>query len=80
MSQNEWIKITKLYTHLVYLSWPMIYTHYYKSNLIWTTVSCQVDEVMLSDLWRREASRMILCMTSSTRHDTVLQNKLLVVY
>ena len=37
----------------------VVYTHYYDSNLIWCTVSRQVDEVIPSDHLRHEASRVI---------------------
>ena len=36
-----------------------IYTHYYNSNVIWHTVSRQVDEVIPLDHSRREAPRVI---------------------
>ena len=36
------------------------YTHYHNSNLIWRTVSRQVDEVISSDHPRRVASRVII--------------------
>ena len=37
----------------------MVNTHYHNSNLIWRTVSLQVDEVIPSDHPRRKASRVI---------------------
>ena len=36
----------------------VINTHYYNSNLIWRTLSCQVDEVIPLDHPRREADGM----------------------
>ena len=37
----------------------MLYTHYHNCNLIWRTVSHQVDEVIPSDHPRHVASRVI---------------------
>ena len=43
----------------VFLRNRIVNTHYHNSNLIWRTVSRQVDEVIPSDHPRRVASRVI---------------------
>ena len=67
MPENLWTgckRITKALTSLVstfgipHLKSIMTNTHYYNSNVIWRSVSCQVDEVIPSDHPRREASRV----------------------
>ena len=59
----------------------MIHTHYYKSNLIWRTVSRRVDEVIPSDHPRREASRVIQWygLIHETRYGTPGQVTLIII-
>ena len=46
------IRMSVVFTHVKY-------TYYHNSNLIWRTVSRQVDEAIPLDHPRREASRLI---------------------